>query len=229
MIENFKAVLWDIDGTLLDSEPMHSRCIAETGRRENILVTSSFIDSLVGVGYAGTHKQMQEKLGLSMAFDRWCSIVEGYYADHAHQILPRENVMDVVLSLASQDIRQAAVSNSPRIVVDANMKCLSKLLKGYSNPFEFSLAREDVYEGKPSPEGYLMAAARMGVKPEECVVIEDSSSGMKAGRAAGMHVVGWAQVADMDVSAAHSVVKNLSEVFDVQTGLYKSKLYNLAD
>ncbi len=220
MLENIKAVLWDIDGTLLDSEPVHARCIIETGRRENILVTHAFVDSLVGVGYQGTHKKMQEDLGLAMSLDMWCEIVEDYYAHHAHQVMPRENVLDVVLSLAKAGIKQCTVSNSPRKVVDANMNCLANHLSDYGNPFEFSMSRDDVYEGKPSPEGFLAAAKRLGVNPEECMVIEDSVSGMKAGKAAGMHVVAWPQASSMDCSAANTVVSQLSETFPITHRLY---------
>lgn len=224
MLEKYKAVLWDIDGTLLDSEPVHARCIIETGRRENILVTHSFVDSLVGVGYHGTHEKMQEDLGLAMSLDTWCTIVEDYYAHHAHQVLPRENVLDVVLSLAKADIKQCTVSNSPRKVVDANMNCLANHLSDYGNPFEFSIARDDVYEGKPSPEGFLMAAGRLGIKPEECLVVEDSISGMKAGKAAGMGVVAWPQFPAMDCSPATVTIKNLGEVFPVTHKLYMREL-----
>ena len=225
MLENYKAVLWDIDGTLLDSEPVHARCIIETGRRENILVTHAFVDSLVGVGYQGTHKKMQEDLGLTMPFDTWRDIVEDYYVHHApHQVMPRENVLDVVLSLAKSGVKQCTVSNSPRKVVDANMNCLANHMSDYGNPFEFSISRDDVYEGKPSPEGFLMAAQRLGIKPEECLVVEDSVSGMKAGKAAGMGVVAWPQVSTMDCSPATFTITNLSDLFTITHKLYIREL-----
>jgi HAD superfamily hydrolase (TIGR01509 family) len=81
----------------------------------------------------------------------------------------------------AQGLAQAVVSNSDRAIVDANLREV-----GLTRPGQVTISRNDVRQGKPSPEGYLRAAWLLGVDPTEALVIEDSASGAAAGLAAGM-------------------------------------------
>jgi len=80
----------------------------------------------------------------------------------------------------------AIVSNSDRMLVDANLRAA-----GLQVPGLVSVARNDVRFGKPRPEPYLRAAWLLGVDPSDCIVVEDSVPGARAGLAAGMTVIGW--------------------------------------
>ena len=85
---------------------------------------------------------------------------------------------------------------------------------GVRDAFAFLLGAEDYARGKPDPEPYLMAMRRFGVQPGACIVIEDATPGILAGRAAGARVVGGAggQLLRLRPSAAHVVVDTLDEI-----------------
>jgi len=103
------------------------------------------------------------------------------------QVKPREGAVDLVKRFARMGLRQACVSNSPHSVVDANLRILSL------SELEFAVGREDVPEGKPHPAGYLLAARRLGLQPAACAVLEDSPTGVRAAKAAGMLTIAWPQ------------------------------------
>jgi HAD superfamily hydrolase (TIGR01509 family) len=118
-----------------------------------------------------------------------------------------EGVPDLLASVAAAGVPQALVSSSYRVLVDA------VLTHGYG-PFVASLSGDEVVHGKPHPEPYLTVAARLGVDPADCVVLEDSSAGVVSGEAAGCAVVAVPSVPGVSVhQTARTIVRgSLAEV-----------------
>jgi len=108
-------------------------------------------------------------------------------------------------ALLAEGIAVAVASSSPR---ERLARTLDRA--GLAGLFAVSVAGDEVARGKPAPDMFLEAAARLGVAPGACVVIEDSAPGVAAGRAAGMVTVGVRRDAISDLSAAHVVVDALS-------------------
>jgi HAD superfamily hydrolase (TIGR01509 family) len=181
-----RAVLWDIDGTLLLSEPFHFRSIRATAADYGIELPESFHLDMVGRSAEETYLLIVERYGLAEEFGVWVQRKYRRYVELAPSIPSRPGALEAYRALHAARVPQALVSNSDRIVVDANIAAM-----GLFQPRLVSVTINDVREGKPQPEPYLRAAHLLGVEPAGCVVVEDSPTGARSGLAAGMRVLAW--------------------------------------
>ena len=147
--QQFRAVLWDIDGTLLLSESMHFRALRHAVGTEGKHVPDEFHHEIVGRAASVVYQTARERFGLSMSFDQFRRLKYGYYTEHAHEIEVRPGALEAWRTFAEHGLRQAVVSNSDRIVVNANIRVL-----GLEEPGFISVSINDVLNGKPHPEPY---------------------------------------------------------------------------
>jgi HAD superfamily hydrolase (TIGR01509 family) len=182
----FRAVLWDIDGTLLLSESMHFRAHRHALATEEIEVPDEFHHEIVGRAAKVVVEKCRQTFGLSMSFDDWRRLKYSFYTAHAAEIAVRPGALEVWRLFERLGLRQALVSNSDRIVVNANIRVL-----GLEEPGFISVSINDVVRGKPDPEPYERAATLLGVAMHHCLVIEDSPTGAQAGLAAGAQTIAW--------------------------------------
>lgn len=183
-----KAVYWDMDGTLIDSEPLHEQAMAAVLRSLGITPPTDLYESIIGIAAMPIYEKMRDRLGLTLSFDDWIARKYIYYMERVGTLAPREGAVDTFLSLRAQGVPQAVVSNSDRLIVEANMRVI-----GIDRPGMKSVARNDVRLGKPDPEAYLRAAWLTGVDPSDSFVVEDTVTGSLAGLAAGMRTLFWPQ------------------------------------
>jgi HAD superfamily hydrolase (TIGR01509 family) len=116
-------------------------------------------------------------------------------------------VAELLDFLDAESVPKAIVTSTPRANLDMILDTL-----GIVGRFEALVAEEDASKGKPDPEGFLVAAARLGVAPERCVVIEDAPAGLQAAKAAGMLAIGVTTTRPAaDLGDADLVVESLSE------------------
>lgn len=176
------AVLWDFDGTLVDTEPTwfaseYALC-AELGGSWN----DDLAHELVGSSLIQTARAL---LGVAGRDDLDPVAVTERLVDHVvarlevAEIEWRPGALDLLHELAEAGVPCALVSASFQRVLDTVLHRLPV------NPFSVMIAGDDVTHGKPHPEPYLTAAARLGVRPEDCLVLEDSINGADSGTAAG--------------------------------------------
>jgi mannitol-1-/sugar-/sorbitol-6-/2-deoxyglucose-6-phosphatase len=181
------AVIFDMDGVLIDSEPhWHvaeievfgsvgvsltvERCLETTGLRTDAIVDYWFSrHPWTGPSKRDVARRVQERV-------RDLVILHGTAIDGS---------LELVASLHALGVPLAVCSSSPRFLIEATCKKLGIL--GY---FRVLQSAEDCPRGKPHPDPYLATAERLGVGPATCVVVEDSINGMRSARAAGMRVVG---------------------------------------
>jgi len=182
----FGAVLWDIDGTLLLSESLHFRALRHAAGTEGVDVPDEFHHEIVGRSARVVYETARQRFGLSMTFDEWRYLKYGYYTAHADEIEVRPGALEAWRNFAELGLRQAVVSNSDRIVVNANIRVL-----GLEEPGFISVSINDVLNGKPHPEPYQRGAALLGFEPHQCIAIEDSPTGARAALAAGTHIIAW--------------------------------------
>ncbi|WP_046867203.1 HAD family hydrolase [Microvirga massiliensis] len=182
----FRAVLWDIDGTLLLSEPMHFRALRHTLATEGVEVPDEFHHEIVGRTAKVVYEKCRQTFGLSMSFDQWRRLKYSYYTAHAAAITVRPGALEAWRMFEQSGFRQALVSNSDRIVVNANIRVL-----GLEEPGFISVSINDVVRGKPDPEPYERAAILLGIPAQQCIAIEDSPTGAQAALAAGAHTIAW--------------------------------------
>lgn len=181
------AVLWDLDGTLVDSEELHWLAWRDTMADEGISIThdqfmSSFgqrNDSIIPLwlGAAATPERIRQIEAAKE--DRFRRLVRDT------GVLPLPGALEWVNRLNERGWLQAVASSAPRANVDAVLRAI-----GAANCFQGVVAAEDVRRGKPDPEVFLLAASRLGLPPERCIVVEDAAAGLEAARRAGMRSVG---------------------------------------
>ena len=181
-----RAVLWDIDGTLALSEPFHLRTLQATARDYGIDLPDAFHEQMVGRTAEETFALVREHYGLEETFPRWVARKYRRYVEVAPEIPSRPGAVEAFRALRAAGAHQALVSNSDRIIVEANIRSLGLLI-----PRLVSVTLNDVRLGKPDPEPYLRAAHLLAVEPAACVVVEDSPTGARAGVAAGMRALAW--------------------------------------
>jgi HAD superfamily hydrolase (TIGR01509 family) len=180
------AVLWDMDGLMVDSEPLWT--LAETELAADLggewsdevkaLVVGTRLDVAVPLilAWFGVDPTPDQVLATS---DRLLQRMVRLFTGDL-PLLP--GVGSLLQRLDDEGVPMALVSSSYRVLVDA-------VLAHGLGPFALTLAGDEVAHGKPSPEPYLTAASRLGVDPARCVVLEDSPSGVASGEAAGCAVV----------------------------------------
>jgi HAD superfamily hydrolase (TIGR01509 family) len=202
----FRAVAWDIDGTLIDSEPLHQRALVATSATMGVDLSDIEPDAFRGVHAIDIWKALEPRFRAGSAFTTWIAAIENHYIACAGELEPNPDAIEVMRDLAARGVAQACVSNSGRRIVDANINAL-----GIGKIISFSLSLEDVSAGKPDPEPYRAAARRLALPPEAVVAVEDSGAGARSARAAGLYVVGYAPEGNAFVGADRSIVK-LNEV-----------------
>ncbi|WP_138469620.1 HAD family phosphatase [Poseidonocella sp. HB161398] len=179
-----KALLWDMDGTLIDSEPLHEHALAEALKSLGIAPDPDMHDKVLGMAADAVYEWLCAEAGLSLPFDEWIRIKYGHYMKGVGMLKAMPGAVEAWQAAEAAGMKQAVASNSDRIIVEANLGHM-----GLISPGMATVSRNDVRTGKPDPEIYLRAAYLLGVEPSEAVVMEDSGTGARAGLAAGMQVL----------------------------------------
>ena len=159
----FSAVLWDMDGTLCATEPLHMQSIVNVSEKINCPIPQEIFHEALGVGHAHCHRILQERLGMDVPFKEWLDMTIAAYIELTAKIKPRGNSVAVVKELQRRGIRQAVVSNSPRAIVEANVKGFLRFFDKPENIFATVISIDDLKKGKPDPDGYLLAAKRLNI------------------------------------------------------------------
>ena len=191
--QNFAAVLFDMDGLLVDTEPLWTTAEVELAERLGATwsddvkarVMGLRLDSAVPVmlvGLAQVPTPLLVARTRSALLDRMVELFRG-------DLPARPGALDLLADLRAAGVPVALVSSSYRVLVDAVLGRLG--LSSSSGPcaFDVTLAGDEVRQAKPHPEPYLLACARLGVDPTRAVVLEDSPAGLASGTAAGCAVV----------------------------------------
>jgi len=180
-------VLWDLDGTLVDSEEYHWRAWRDTMEAEGVVLTHEQFLATFGLRNDAIIPQW---LGPRTGAERVARI--GGAKETAYRALvrsgglaPLPGAVEWVRRLAAEGWRQAVASSAPRENIDVVLEAI-----GLAGCFEAIVSAEDVRRGKPDPEVFLAAAARLGVEPRRSIVVEDAAAGVEAARRAGMRSIG---------------------------------------
>jgi HAD superfamily hydrolase (TIGR01509 family) len=177
-----KAILFDMDGVLLDSERAWQKVMPNFRHRIGIENIPEEIEKQsYGISMATEHKLFQEQLGLKLTLQEFIDAYDFYATDIYPKVTLARELEKTLSYLKSHDIKLGIVTASVNIWVDLFKSRLSE------NYFDFilSLADSENLKQKPSPDGYQFAMKHFSVKPENTLVIEDSNRGIQAGKASG--------------------------------------------
>ncbi len=205
------ALLFDLDGTLVDSERESAEAMARALLAgQGIAITQEDRDFIVGRSWVQIYQQLASRYSaLAWSRDELIAATaarrEEVFAETGLTILP--GAREVVQRFSQLSL--AIVTGSSRVEMGQALSALD-----LASHFGVTIASEDVATSKPSPEGYLQAAEALGVAASECLVIEDSHAGIAAGLAANMGVVAVSvgNYAEHDQSAAHVQITTLEEL-----------------
>lgn len=182
---SFKAYLFDCDGTIADSMPLHYLAWKKALGEWNCEFDEELFYSWGGRPTAEIVARLNQRQGLSMPVETVTCQKENHYYD----LLPQLKVIpDVLEHIEAQhgNIPFAVVSGGTRESVTKSLRLLNLL-----DRFDTLVCAEDYKRGKPDPEAFLTAAARLGVPAAGCLVFEDTEMGVQAAKAAGM---AWVKV-----------------------------------
>jgi HAD superfamily hydrolase (TIGR01509 family) len=184
MTPPIRAVVFDLDGVLADSEPTWDEIDAQLLGEYGAKYRGEYHREVLGVSYRASveffKKTFDIKAPTEELMRRRGAIATEFFANriglfpHVKEVLEELRQMNLKLAVAT-----SSVSASARPFLDRH------LLTAF---FEVIITGDEIERGKPHPDIYLRAAEKLGVEPHECLVIEDSLSGVAAGKAAGMHV-----------------------------------------
>ena len=203
----FRAVAWDIDGTLIDSEPLHQRGLVAASADFGADLSDLDPEAFRGVHARDIWKALKPRFAPGAKFETWIAGIESYYVAHAAELEPNPGAVEAMRDLAARGVAQACVSNSGRTIVDANIEAL-----GIGKIIAFSLSLDDVSSGKPDPEPYREAARRFALPAAAVIAVEDSGAGARSARAAGLYVVGYAPEGNGFVGVDRSILKLMDVV-----------------
>ena len=203
-----KAVIFDLDGVLVDTEPLWYETYAKVCKEFGFEYSEEL--HKLTPGHADTVKLMTVKLGIPEKYPEFLERVRAVYKDLFQKIAkPVPGVVDLLKNLKGKyKLAIATSAYKPRL--DYNLEKISQL-KAF---FDVTTHGEEVEKSKPAPDIFLITAKKLGVKPEECLVVEDSESGILAAKASGMKAVGFKpdHVFPQDLSKADLVVDDLSKI-----------------
>jgi HAD superfamily hydrolase (TIGR01509 family) len=212
---NISAVLLDMDGTLLDTERVYfDSLVAALHAHGNTDDTATLCQAMVGLLGPDCEAMLHARYGERFPL----ADVSRAFITNRDEILNaglplKRGAVELLDALQAAECPMAIVTSSSMRTADAHLR-----LAGIRHRFETILTRDDVARGKPSPDLYLLAAARFDLKPEHCVAVEDSNHGVTAALAAGAITI---MVPDMvtptDESRARcaAVLSDLHEVTDM--------------
>jgi HAD superfamily hydrolase (TIGR01509 family) len=214
--DDIKAIIFDFDGVIVDSEPIHEKAELQTCLEFGMKVPQSewvhfrgtkiedifsFVSRKYGTGQEPIEKMIEHKIALYLSL-----------ALSELQLIP--GVQDFLTSLKQNGKYRLALTTSGRFVQQENI--LNKF--GLTHFFEIIITSDDCRLGKPNPEPYLITTKKLGERPENCLVIEDSDNGIRSAKAAGCLACGITNTfpeEKLRSVGADMVIKKLDELWKI--------------
>ena len=209
-------MLWDLDGTLVDSEHYWSISQNRLANQYGAVWTDKDEKGVIGSSLYDSSDLIKQKFGIE---DKSVQEIIDHLTDEVieqlRQVLPwRPGALELLLELKQAGIKTALVTMSMRRMALAVAESIPFAA------FDVVIAGDDVRYGKPHPEPYLTAAAKLGVAPIDCVAFEDSVTGLNSAAAAGTHAIGVRNLVELPGGSDRKII-------DTLVGLSATNLHEL--
>jgi beta-phosphoglucomutase-like phosphatase (HAD superfamily) len=182
----YQGLVFDMDGLMVDSEPLWFDVQRDFARARGGEWTPALADRCVGRGLVNTLRVMGETFRFDVDVDRDAAAIVDAFVERVGDLSLKRGCAEIVDALDRRPSRvpRAVASSSARRLVEATLGRFGML-----DRFDAVVCGDSVARPKPAPDIFLLAASRLGVPSQGCVVLEDSLAGVEAARAAGMRVV----------------------------------------
>lgn len=194
-------VIFDMDGVIVDTEPVHSYAYHEHFRRLGIDVSPELYATFTGKSTRNVYQLLKEKFGLTEEIPALIDAKRNIFNDafdHKQDLFLLDGVENLIRELYADGFQLILASSSSKVTIDRVFRRF-----GLYRYFSHVVSGEDFPESKPDPAIFVEAARLSGQPKENCVVIEDSTNGVKASKAAGITCIGY--------DSPHSKLQDLSE------------------
>lgn len=209
-----QAVIFDMDGVLVDSEPLHIKAEKKTLSPYGIELSEKEINTYMGMGVKTMLQSLIKKYKLSLTEDTLFRIHENNLIEQFQEAAVMPNAAKLIDFLIDNHIKMALASSSSRSLINLILKKLN-----LETVFDVVISGEEVANGKPFPDIFLKTAELLHLEPNQCMVIEDSNNGVTAAKNAGMICIGFQSPNSQkqDISQADHMVDDLIKICDLIT------------
>lgn len=220
----FKAVIFDMDGVIIDSEPIHLKLEQKLLKQLGVHITEEEYNGYIGTTAYYMWKAIRIRHGITKDLEELVkSDREAYYkhlVSNENEVVLVNGVKDFIKELRKNHAKLAIASSSPIEVIEAVARIFQ--LEEY---FDVVVTGDYVEESKPEPDIFLYAAEKLGVLAEECIVIEDSHNGVIAAKKAGMKCLGYINPSsgNQDLHMADLLVDSFSKLSFDKINLFNNK------
>jgi len=204
-----KAIIFDMDGVIVDSEPLHFEL--ERGLLEELggHISPEEHNNFVGTTDYYMWSTFKKQFNIELSVEEMIHIKKERFIENIHKLELVDHFKELLLTLYNENYLLGLASSNNRKAV--NMIVEKFDLDKY---LQFIISGEEVTKGKPNPEIFLTAAKKMNVHPSQCLVIEDATNGVEAAKAAGMKCIGFQNPnsGNQDLSGADLVIDSLQNL-----------------
>ncbi|MBC8416631.1 MAG: HAD family hydrolase [Candidatus Cloacimonetes bacterium] len=208
----FKAVIFDMDGVIIDSEPFYQEVQIDLFHKMGIFVPPEEYNTFIGAGMREMWNMIKSSRRLTQHIEELIklnnNVLLEYFKESA-ALVPTPFFTDFLASILAAGMKTAVASSTAKPVIEVILKKLDVY-----NSFDIIVSGDEVENGKPAPDIFLETAARLNVIPSECAVIEDSTNGVKSAKSAGMYCLGYHNPHSgyQDISAADKIINSFAKI-----------------
>ncbi len=211
-MNDIQAIIFDMDGVIIDSEPLYYQIQKGFFKDLGFSVFKQEYDTFIGAGMQLMWRKLHAKHNLPFTVEQLVTMNNDLIYksfSNADSLRATEGFNSFLTSVKEMGMKTAVASGTSKKIINV---ILSRL--GLIHEFDVIISSEEVLKGKPEPDIFLKAANILNLKPVNCVVIEDSTNGVKAAGKAGMKCIGFSNInsGNQDLSSANIVVNSFADI-----------------
>ncbi|PCJ56614.1 MAG: hypothetical protein COA79_18275 [Planctomycetota bacterium] len=209
---NLEGIIFDQDGVLIDSEPIHFLAIRDYMQDLGYEYTMEINNQFFGHNAKSLYTSLKNIFACSLSVEELTHGAKAFMPKHEHKITPMPGLSPLLEKISQQKVIMGLATGTHRTLTESNLK-KHKVRKYFSN----IVCGDEVTNGKPDPEIYLLVANNLGINPKNCLVIEDSPAGLKSAKTAGMTTIALVSGHNKsaDLTLADHKINHLSEVNEI--------------